>query len=177
MTPDPLPIVLDALAFAAFKHRKQMRKGAEAAPYLHHPIALARLLSIEGGVTDPEVIAAALLHDTIEDTPTTRAELMHDFGEHVAAIVCEVTDDKSLDKAARKRLQVEHAAHLSHEAKLVKLADKACNLRDMTNCPPSDWDLQRKREYFDWAKEVVDQIRGTNERLEQLFDHAFSLRP
>src|SRR5207237_8837529 len=138
---------LRALAFAAHKHRDQRRKDAEASPYINHPIALADVLVNEGGVTDVEVLCAALLHDTVEDTATTHEELVNAFGSRVARIVAEVTDDKTLPKAERKRLQIEHAASVSSEAKLVKLADKLCNLRDVADRPPAKWDLERRREY------------------------------
>jgi len=172
-----LPLVLEALAFAADKHRDQRRKDAAASPYINHPIALANVLVQEGDVADPAVIAAALLHDTLEDTQTTAAELRTAFGEAIARVVAEVTDDKDLPKAERKRLQVEHAATLSREAKLVKLADKICNLRDMADHPPAKWDLVRRREYFDWAKAVIDRLRGVHPRLEAAFDAAFARRP
>ena len=172
-----LALLLKALAFAAHKHRDQRRKDAQASPYINHPIALADLLVNEGGVTDVEVLCAALLHDTVEDTATTPQELAEAFGSRVAGIVAEVTDDKKLPKAERKRLQIEHAAGLSPEAKLVKLADKICNLRDVAHRPPAHWDLARRREYFEWAKKVVDGVRGAHPRLEAAFDAAYSKRP
>ena len=168
---------LDALAFAAERHRDQRRKDAAASPYINHPIALARVLANEAGVFDPVVLAAALLHDTIEDTETTAAELRERFGERIAGIVEEVSDDSALPKAERKRRQVEGAAALSHEAKLVKLADKTCNLRDMATNPPAGWPLERRIEYFDWAKEVVDGLRGSHAVLEAIFDAAYAKRP
>jgi len=166
-------MVLKAMAFAASKHRNQRRKDAEASPYINHPIALADVLWHDGDVRDPVVIAAALLHDTIEDTKTTGAELRRRFGPKVAGVVVEVTDDKRLPKERRKDLQIEHAAHLSKAAKLVKLADKICNLRDILASPPKDWSVDRKREYFDWAKKVIDQVRGTNPKLERRFDQLY----
>ena len=172
-----LALLLKALAFAAHKHRDQRRKDAEASPYINHPIALADVLVNEGGVSDAEVLCAALLHDTVEDTDTTPAELTEAFGARIAAIVAEVTDDKTLAKAERKRLQVEHAASISREAKLVKLADKICNLRDVAQRPPAGWDLARRREYFEWAKSVVDRLRGVHPRLEAAFDAAYAKRP
>ena len=172
-----LGLLLKALAFAAHKHRDQRRKDAEASPYINHPIALADVLVNEGGVSDVEVISAALLHDTVEDTATTPQELEKAFGARIARIVAEVTDDQALPKAERKRLQVEHAASISDEAKLVKLADKICNLRDVVDHPPAKWDLKRRAEYFDWAKSVVDRLRGAHPRLEKAFDEAYSKRP
>jgi guanosine-3',5'-bis(diphosphate) 3'-pyrophosphohydrolase len=172
-----LTLLLKALAFAAHKHRDQRRKDAEASPYINHPIALADVLVNEGGVTDVEVLCAALLHDTVEDTATTHQELTAAFGVRVARIVAEVTDDEALSKAERKRLQVEHAAGLSPEAKLVKLADKICNLRDVASHPPAHWDLTRRREYFAWAKRVVDELRGAHSALEQAFDRAYEGMP
>ncbi len=170
-------LILRAAQFAAMKHRNQRRKDKEATPYINHPLALANVLWHEGRITDARIIAAALLHDTVEDTRTTRAELARAFGKSIASVVAEVTDNKWLDKKTRKRLQVEHAPHLSPSARLVKLADKICNLRDLAASPPADWSLARKREYFDWAKQVVDGLRGENRRLERLFDRAWRARP
>jgi guanosine-3',5'-bis(diphosphate) 3'-pyrophosphohydrolase len=172
-----LTLLLKALAFAAHTHRDQRRKDAGASPYINHPIALADVLVNEGGVSDIEVLCAALLHDTLEDTDTRQEELVNAFGSRVARVVAEVTDDKSLSSPERKRLQIEHAPKLSPEAKLVKLADKICNLRDIVERPPAKWDVQRRREYFDWAKRVVSGVRGVHPRLEAAFDEAFSKRP
>jgi guanosine-3',5'-bis(diphosphate) 3'-pyrophosphohydrolase len=172
-----LQLVLRALAFAAHKHRDQRRKDAEASPYINHPIALANCLANEGGVMDPLVLVSALLHDTVEDTETTIDELAAAFGQEVSSIVAEVTDDKSLAKAERKQAQIEHAPHISREARLVKLADKICNLRDVAQAPPAGWGLARKQEYFDWAKRVVDGLRGVSAPLERAFDEAFGRRP
>lgn len=169
-------LIIKALEFAARKHRDQRRKDVIASPYINHPIALANVLSNEGGVSDVNVLCAALLHDTVEDTETTAAELTEIFGKTISDIVLEVTDDKSLSKEERKRAQIEHAAHISDQAKLVKLADKISNLRDIVGSPPADWDVVRKNEYFNWAKKVVDQVRGTNAALEKIFDDIYTNR-
>jgi guanosine-3',5'-bis(diphosphate) 3'-pyrophosphohydrolase len=174
---EPLGKIMRALSFAATKHRDQRRKDAEASPYINHPIALAAILANEAGITDPTVICAALLHDTIEDTETTADELLQRFGQDIASIVMEVTDDKGLPKDERKQRQIDHAASLSAKARLVKLADKISNLRDIAAAPPADWNIKRKQEYFDWAMKVVDQMRGTNSALEALFDVASRARP
>jgi guanosine-3',5'-bis(diphosphate) 3'-pyrophosphohydrolase len=174
---DPVGQILDALQFASQKHRDQRRKDQEASPYINHPIALANVLWREAKVHEAVVISAALLHDTIEDTETTAEELRERFGAKVARVVEEVTDDKNLLKAERKRLQIEHAPHISREAKLVKLADKICNLRDMAASPPKTWPKSRVREYFDWAKKVVDALRGVHPVLEALFDAAYASKP
>ncbi|MEZ4462455.1 MAG: HD domain-containing protein [bacterium] len=166
-----------ALEFAARKHRDQRRKDREASPYINHPIQLVWVLVHEGQITDPDVLCAALLHDTIEDTETTRDELVAAFGASVASIVDEVTDDKSLEKHVRKQHQVDHAPHLTRQAKLVKLADKIANVRDVVISPPQGWPIERQQEYFDWAKRVVDGLRGTNAALEAAFDEAYSRRP
>lgn len=173
---DALSLILRATAFAAEKHRDQRRKGADASPYINHPIAVAHVLN-QAGVSDPTVLAAALLHDTIEDTDTTPTDLEDRFGKDITAIVLEVTDDKSLSKQKRKRLQVEKAGRIGDRAKLVKLADKICNLREIRTCPPKGWSLKRKCRYFDWAKEVVDAMRGVNSGLERIFDAEFARRP
>jgi len=161
---------VSALAFSATKHRDQRRKDVEASPYINHPIALVDVLVNEGGILNWDVLCAALLHDTIEDTQTTAEELTKAFGKNVSSIVLEVTDDKALPKDERKLQQIAHAPHSSHEAKLVKLADKICNLRDILASPPSGWDVKRKQEYFEWAAAVVAGIRGSNSKLEKIFD-------
>ena len=167
---NPLGTFAKAVAFAADKHRNQRRKDAEASPYINHPIALANVLANEGGVADVTVLCAAVLHDTIEDTETTSEELRAIFGAKVASVVMEVTDDKSLEKSVRKQRQVEHAPHISTEAKLVKLADKICNLRDILASPPADWTAERKQNYFEWAAKVVAGLRGVHPGLESVFD-------
>ena len=167
---DPIGVFVKAVAFAADKHRTQRRKDADASPYINHPIALANVLANEGGVTDVVVLSAAVLHDTIEDTNTTAEELTAIFGAKITATVLDVTDDKSLDKHDRKQRQIEHAPHISKEAKLVKLADKICNLRDILAAPPADWSPERKQGYFDWAAKVVAGVRGVHPELEALFD-------
>lgn len=172
-----LNLVLRAAEFAARKHRDQRRKDVGASPYVNHPIALARVLSAEGDVHDPVVLAAALLHDTIEDTETSYQELRGEFGAEVADIVAEVTDTKWVGKTARKQIQVSRAAKSSHRAKLVKIADKIANLRDIISSPPADWTEERKRQYFEWAKRIVDRLRGTNTRLERRFDALYRQLP
>lgn len=177
MHDEGLGLVLRAARFAAWKHRDQRRKGKGREPYINHPLDLAHVLWFEGGVQDPVVLAAALLHDTIEDTQTTVQELQGEFGARVARIVMEVTDEPSLNWRVRKKLQVSRARLASAEARQVKLADKICNLRSMVASPPSGWSEDRQRAYFDWAKQVVDQLRGSNPELEQRFDQIHKKRP
>lgn len=153
-----LDLIVRALAFAAHKHRDQRRKDRDRSPYINHPIALVQVLVNEAQIRDPLVLAAALLHDTIEDTATTLEELAQAFGPEIAALVNELTDDKRLPKADRKRLQVEHAPTLSDRAKRVKIADKICNLRDVDQSPPVGWSIARRQAYFDWAEQVVRAI-------------------
>jgi guanosine-3',5'-bis(diphosphate) 3'-pyrophosphohydrolase len=169
--------ILAAVAFAAHKHSDQRRKDAKASPYINHPIALARILREEGKVEDPAVIAAALLHDTLEDTQTEYQEIKGLFGAKIADMVVEVTDTKWLKKHLRKRLQISKASRSSEGAKLIKLADKIANLRDIIASPPANWSVERKREYFDWAKRVVDGVRGTNVRLEKAIRFSVSKAP
>lgn len=170
--------VARALDFAARKHSNQRRKGEAGEPYVNHLAEVARLVAEATEGQDTIAVLAALLHDAIEDTPTTREELEREFGREVAEIVVEVTDDKSLPKAERKRLQVETAPAKSRRARLIKIADKTSNLRSIAKSPPVDWDLERQREYFDWAARVVAGCRGVNPTLEKWFDeaHAAGLR-
>ena len=172
-----LGLVLRAMHFAADKHRFQRRKDEHASPYINHPIDLANLLVKEAHITDPVVITAAILHDTVEDTETTLEEIEQAFGIEICAIVAEVTDDKSLPKAERKRLQVEHAPGATFRAQQLKFADKICNVRDIAKSAPAGWSLERQREYFDWAKRVVDAMRGPHHRLAELFDEAYTAKP
>jgi guanosine-3',5'-bis(diphosphate) 3'-pyrophosphohydrolase len=172
-----LKLVLKALEFSARKHKNQRRKDVDASPYINHPISLANILCNEAHITDVDVICGALLHDTVEDTETVPEELEREFGKEITDIVMAVTDDKSLAKHERKQAQIDHAAHISDKAKLVKLADKISNLRDVSSNPPADWSLERRQEYFDWAKRVIDQLRGVNPGLESIFDAAYSGRP
>ena len=171
---DAAGLLFKALAFASEKHRNQRRKDADASPYINHPIALANVLANEAGVNDTDVLCAAILHDTVEDTETSYDELVSTFGLKIADIVMEVTDDKSLHWTERKEAQVNHAPHISREAKLVKLADKICNLRDMLACPPANWKIERRVAYFHWAARVVEGMRGTNASMETIFDALFS---
>ncbi len=165
---------LQALSFAAHKHRHQRRKGSDKVPYINHPIAVANILLGEAGVTDEVVLIAALLHDTVEDTDTTFNEIERLFGLTVRTIVAEVTDDKSLPKEVRKQQQIDHASGLSDRAKLVKLADTTSNLREVALSPPDGWSTTRLNEYLEWGKAVVGQIRGTHPQLEALFDQAYA---
>ena len=157
--------LLHAISFAANKHRNQRRKNAEKTPYINHPIDVAQSLS-NANVTDVNTLMAAVLHDTIEDTNTTYSELVSTFGSEVADIVMEVTDDKSLDKSVRKRLQIEHAKIASVPAKLVKLADKLSNTLDLLTNPPVSWTKNEINGYAAWSYMVVKQMKGTNDDLE-----------
>jgi GTP diphosphokinase / guanosine-3',5'-bis(diphosphate) 3'-diphosphatase len=159
--------LLQAARFAAEKHARQRRKNAAADPYINHPIEVAEHLAQVGGITDETILIAALLHDTIEDTATTEEELAERFGAAVAGLVRECTDDKRLAKLERKRLQIVHAPHKSAGAKQIKLADKTCNLRALLRDPPADWPLARRREYFEWAEQVVAGLLGVNAPLDE----------
>lgn len=170
-------LLLKAITFAAEKHRHQRRKDPEASPYINHPIDLANVLLNEGGVSDTTALCAAILHDTLEDTQTTTEELAREFGGEICNIVLEVTDNKKLKKHKRKELQVKHGPHLSTRARLVKLADKICNLRDVATNPPTRWPVKRQIDYFDWAKAVIDNLRGANPKLEAVFDDVYACRP
>lgn len=170
---DPTDL-LRAFGFAAHKHSHQRRKDRAASPYVNHVIAVAQVLAVEGGVTDMSLLVAAVLHDTVEDTKTTFEELEETFGRTVADLVRELTDDKSLDKAERKRLQIVHAASASDAAKQLKIADKIGNLRDIVARPPVGWPRQRKVKYLVWAAQVVDGCRGVNRRLDTAFDRALA---
>lgn len=161
-----------AVDFAARKHRDHRRMGKHKEPYINHPIEVAALVAAAGASI--KVIVAAVLHDTLEDTETTSAELELEFGEEVAHLVLEVSDDKKLPKATRKQLQIEHAPGLSHKAAMIKLADKTSNIRSLATDPPRGWDRQQQGEYLEWAKAVVDGCRhNANENAGRAFDAAY----
>ena len=171
MTPNlPLDTIFEAAIFAACKHQGHVRKDEHASPYITHPLSVASEIYATGKVDDQPILVAAILHDTLEDTKTTQDELRQRFGEDVLSIVLEVTDDKSLIKEHRKQLQVIHASHLSYPAKIIKLADKITNCRDILYTPPQKWTVEKRQEYIQWAADVVAQIRGTNQMLEDAFD-------
>jgi GTP diphosphokinase / guanosine-3',5'-bis(diphosphate) 3'-diphosphatase len=174
-------LILKALEFAAGRHRTQLRKGLDKTPYINHPIQVANLLANDADESDPVLLTAAILHDVIEDTVSSvkeRDELIvlisQKFGEQVLSLTLEVTDDKTLDKKERKRLQIVSASHKSVNARKLKIADKIMNLRDIAADPPADWPLERISDYFDWAEEVVAGLRGVNKKLEEMFDESLS---
>jgi len=162
--------LLEAASFAAKKHRKQQRKGALCEPYINHPLEVAFLLTEIGKVEDIDILIAAILHDTIEDTKTSEAEINKIFGKKVAEFVLEVTDDKTLSKDERKQMQIDHAPTLSTGAKHIKLADKISNIEDIIENPPEHWSLERRIEYIEWGENVIEGVRGTNSKLEDFFD-------
>ena len=182
LTMEDIAIVMKALNFASHRHRNQFRKGARKIPYINHPIQVANLLVNDGGENDSVLIAAAFLHDVIEDTvdnATERQELINEmsdiFNKEIMSVTLEVTDDKTLEKKVRKQLQIEDADHKSVRAKKLKIADKIMNIRDITNNPPSDWPIERIIEYLDWSEKVVAGLRGVNIRLEYLFDESLKI--
>ena len=165
-----LTTLIQAINFAAKKHRNQKRKGADGDPYINHPLEVLGLLTSVGKIEDFNVLIAAVLHDTIEDTETTEEEIKELFGAKVCKMVLELTDDKSLPKAERKQLQIEHAPHISIGAKQIKLSDKISNIRDILENPPGGWSDERRSEYINWGEKVVAGLRGANENLENYFD-------
>ncbi|ABD06510.1 metal dependent phosphohydrolase [Rhodopseudomonas palustris HaA2] len=169
-----LVLVSRAADFAARCHAGQRRKGAAKEPYVNHLAEVAELLAVATDGSDAALVAAGWLHDTVEDSGTTRDELIEQFGDDVAALVIECTDDKTLPKAERKRLQIEHAPHLSGRARMVKLADKISNLRSLIFSPPDDWERERLIDYLDWADRVVAGCRGVNGYLERIYDETAS---
>jgi len=162
-------LILKAAHFAAKKHRDQRRKDKHASPYIIHPISVALEIAQIGGVDDPEILAAALLHDTLEDTETTPEELEAEFGKKVCEYVLDVSDDKTLPKDERKIRQIEHAKKISKGAALIKLGDKISNVTDVINSPPEDWDINRRKEYLDWAEKVIKNCPKVNDRMENKF--------
>ena len=165
---------IKALHFSTRKHRRQRRKDPEKTPYINHPIEVAYILSGNCGVQDPDVLIAAILHDTIEDTETTPEEIAGIFGKRVRDLVMEVTDDKILDKRERKQMQIDTAVELSREAALIRIADKISNVSDLAVSPPKGWSKRRKLEYLEWTEQVVEQLKDTEPCLEQMYYRALT---
>jgi len=162
--------IFAACVFAANKHAGQTRKDQSGSPYITHPLMVTRDIWKIGGVKDTDILIAALLHDTIEDTGTKPSEIHEAFGKPILDIVLEVTDDKSLPKEVRKRLQVVHAPEKSYPARIIKWGDKLVNCRDVLNSPPRDWPLLRRQNYLQWSADVLYKMRGTNTPMEEAFD-------
>jgi guanosine-3',5'-bis(diphosphate) 3'-pyrophosphohydrolase len=160
-----------AAHFAAVKHRAQRRDTIDQRPYIEHPLEVAKILS--EFVDNPITIAAAILHDTVEDTTATYEELVEQFGREIADTVMEVTDDKTLPKEERKRLQIEHAATISNGAKCIKMADKISNLRSLNEEVPVGWTRERVRAYFVWSKKVTDRCAAACPPLARILDDLY----
>jgi GTP diphosphokinase / guanosine-3',5'-bis(diphosphate) 3'-diphosphatase len=167
--------ILAAARFAAEKHAQQKREGALGEPYMNHLVEVAELIAASSNELDAELIMAGFLHDTIEDTSVTFQELENHFGRDVASLVAEVTDDKSLPKEMRKKLQVETAHKKSRRAQTLKLADKIANLRSILKSPPTGWNLERKQQYFEWARQVISGIQEPNPYLKAEFDKTYKM--
>lgn len=170
-----MTLFLKALRFAAEKHSLQRRKDKDASPYINHPIQVAETLWTLGKINDNNTLIAGLLHDILEDTPTTPEEIRTQFGPDILGLVKELTDDKTLPKAERKQQQIDNASHKSQRAKQIKLADKICNLHDLIHSPPHDWSLERRQQYLDWTEQVISGVRGANLDLEKHYDQLVTL--
>lgn len=164
---------ISTAAFAADKHKDQRRKDASSTPYINHPLGVADILS-QTGHDDLPTLQAALLHDTLEDTDTTLAELEITFGSQVAHIVAECSDNKTQSKQVRKQIQIDKARTVSIKAKQVKLADKLYNLRDLQTNSPPDWDIRRIKEYFIWAGKVTRQIEDASPAITELLAQVYA---
>jgi (p)ppGpp synthase/HD superfamily hydrolase len=166
--------ILRAASYAAHKHTAQRRKGAGGEPYVNHLLEVAELIAKVLPEPDTNLIVAALLHDVVEDTGTSNAEVAEIFGPDVASLVAEVTDDKSLPQAERKRLQIVNAPKKTVRAQYIKLADKISNLRALRASLPAGWTEERRRQYFAWSRQVVDGLSSPNAALKAEFDRAFA---
>ncbi|MCU0432756.1 MAG: HD domain-containing protein [Bacteroidia bacterium] len=164
-----MKLLADAILFAAVCHNGQYRKDGKT-PYINHPLEVMHHLVHLAEVTDEELLSAAVLHDVVEDTHVTAIQLEQRYSKRISTIVVELTDDKHQGKSERKLLQVENAHQLSPEARLIRISDKICNVHDMHLAPPMNWAVTERLNYVTWALSVVDQIRGTDARLEKAFD-------
>jgi len=170
-----LRLVSAAADLAARRHNGMARKGRGNEPYINHLAEVANILAEVTDGADPELVAAGWLHDTVEDTGTTCEELAQKFGERVAALVVEVTDDMSLSKAQRRQTQIEDAPGKSPSAKLIKIADKISNIRARIHSDPTAEERADLTDYVDWAEQVVAGCRGVNAALDRMFDDTVKL--
>jgi guanosine-3',5'-bis(diphosphate) 3'-pyrophosphohydrolase len=165
-------LLMKALFFASVKHQSHKRNDRNRSPYLNHPVSVAYYLS-SCGITDPDILCAALLHDTLEKTETTREELLREFGQKILSIVEELTDDPALSKKEQHEAQIRNAPLESHEAKIIKIGDKISNITHLKENSPLDLDSKKKLEYLNWTRQVIDGIRGTNTCLENRYDEQY----
>ena len=156
------PLLKMAIRYAAAKHEGQKRKNARGDDYIIHPVEVMLIL-FSHGVTDESILIAAVMHDTVEDTSATLEEVASMFGPEVASVVDEVSDDKSLPKIERKRLQLERIGHKSLSARLVKIADKISNTRDLLTDPPVGWSDVQKHGYIAWAYAIYSSAASTGD--------------
>ena len=173
---DTTQLLLKAIDFAAIKHKDQRRKDPNKTPYINHPIGVAQIISKEANISDIDILIGAVLHDTVEDTETTLDEIEEVFGSKIRIIVDEVSDDKLKSKEERKQAQIDKSPFVSYEAKIVKLADKLYNLRDLERQTPEGWTEARVQEYFVWASKVCSSIRGVCKPLDKKLDELFTNR-
>lgn len=166
--------LLAAVEFSAVKHKGQFRKDAAITPYIIHPIGVARSLWEEGKVRSVNVLVAALLHDTLEDTETTADEIEALFGPRVRYTIEELTNDPKLTSQENKQRQIDHAPFLSLNAQLVKLADRLYNIRDLRSLPPSIDREETINRYLQWGQKLLHALRGTNEALETALQNEIS---
>jgi (p)ppGpp synthase/HD superfamily hydrolase len=164
--------VLKAAETAARWHLHQKKKGATQEPFIAHLLEVASLVAEATEGSDPDLVIAALLHDSMEHQEVPRELIANEFGEDVARLVEECTDDRTLAEHERKRLQIANAPEASARAKVIKLADKTSNLRRLSRDPPPDWSVKRRLEYIAWARQVAAGLRGTHEWLDGQFDRA-----
>lgn len=165
--------LLTTIEFASIAHRDQRRKNSNKSPYINHPIEVASLIA-QSGITDTAVLQAAILHDTIEDCGVTQDDIRNRFGEDVLNLVMECTDDKSLDKLTRKKLQIVHAANMNSRAIPIKIADKISNLKDLITDPPLSWSPQYVKGYVIWCRAVYEKISGHNTFLDNMIEKIFA---
>ena len=164
-----IPLILQAIEFASYRHRFDKTRNDE--PYINHVINVCSLISVIGEEQDPETLAAAALHDTIEKTGTKGSEINFNFGENVFQIVLEVTDHASENDVEKFQQQFDRINGLSQKAKIIKLADKVANVKSLLSFPPEGWDLQKRSLYINWADRIINALRGTNKNLEEYYDH------
>jgi (p)ppGpp synthase/HD superfamily hydrolase len=162
--------LLAAAHFAAQRHAGQRRKGKSDEPYVNHLLEVARLLAELPTELDCDVVIAGLLHDCMEDAGVTSDEIAAQFGERVASLVQEVTDDKTLDRQVRKELQVRNAASKSRGAQNLSTADKISNLRSTLADPPSTWSPDQQWKYAEWAKDIVGRFTEVDPALKLEFE-------
>jgi (p)ppGpp synthase/HD superfamily hydrolase len=167
-------LIQQARDLATERHAHLHMWNAARSPVIIHIAEVARYVDTHGGTE--EMIAAAWLHDIVEDTDITLEYLERQFGSAISSLVDGLTDPPhfaALPLDQRKQMQADRLRSKSNEIKIIKICDQLSNVLRVTNDPPTDWSETTQFQYVQGARTVVDTCRGLNKALDQKFDEAY----